>query len=64
MDQKIKTNRDHPYTQYENSKEWDVISMALKELSENDDLVIRTAETHVIGYLVQSLIGYSNNLKK
>jgi hypothetical protein len=43
------------YSEYKSSKEWKIIEKALKELVDNNDLVITTHQDYVIGYIIKKL---------
>jgi hypothetical protein len=45
----------HPYTEHEGSALWDATDAALGDLDRNGDVALRTARTHVVGYLCQQL---------
>jgi hypothetical protein len=55
MDQKIKISSCHPYKHLELEKEWRIISKALRDLSQNNDIIIKTPDSYVIGYLVKKI---------
>ena len=55
MDLKIKTSNSHPYRHLEDEKEWGVIANALKDLTENNDLITKTSDRYIVGYLVKRL---------
>lgn len=44
-----------PYDPYKNTELWNVISEAIDELIENDDLKGRTTHDHIVGYLCQKV---------
>ncbi len=44
-----------PYDRYKNTELWNVISEAIDELVENDDLEERTTHDHIVGYLCQQV---------
>ncbi len=44
-----------PYDQLKKTELWYVISGAIDELIENDDLEERTTHDHIVGYLCQKI---------
>ena len=44
-----------PYDRYKNTELWNVISEAIDELVENNDLEERTTHDHIVGYLCQKV---------
>lgn len=46
-----------PYEQYQGTALWQVISKAIDELVDNDDLEERTTHEHIVGYLCSKLEG-------
>ena len=47
---------NHPYKEFETSPLWSVIASALKDLVDNDDLILNTSENYVIGYLCKRVM--------
>ena len=45
----------HPYVEYEKSKLWKAVDVALLDLQKNKDLKITTAQPYVVGYLCEQL---------
>jgi len=46
-----------PYDQFQDTALWQVISEAIDELVDNDDLEERTTHEHIVGYLYSKLEG-------
>ena len=46
-----------PYDQFQDTALWQVISEAIDELVDNDDLEERTTHEHIVGYLCSKLEG-------
>lgn len=44
-----------PYDRYKNTELWNMVSEAIDELVENDDLEERTTHDHIVGYLFQQV---------
>jgi hypothetical protein len=47
--------RDHPYRQFESTRQWSVLDRAIGDLVENHDLSEATAHEYVVGYLCKAL---------
>jgi hypothetical protein len=45
----------HPYKKYEGDPIWRALEKAIKALVKNGDLEEKTARSHIVGYLTQSL---------
>lgn len=45
----------HPYTKYEGSPLWNIISEAISELVENQDIEETTRREYIVGYLVKEI---------
>jgi hypothetical protein len=45
----------HPYEQFEKTPLWRAINKAVADLERNQDVELRTAREHFIGYLCQQL---------
>ena len=46
---------DHPYREYQGTPLWSVVQKALRDLTNNGDLDLQTAEAYVVGYLVKTI---------
>ncbi|WP_214769642.1 hypothetical protein [Exiguobacterium sp. s39] len=46
-----------PYDEYQETALWQIISEAINELIDNDDLEERTTHEHIVGYLYSKLEG-------
>jgi hypothetical protein len=46
---------NHPYSEFERTRLWQVVEAAVSELEYNHDLTLTTARPYVIGYLCQHL---------
>ena len=44
----------HPYSDYENTPLWNVISKSIAELEENQDIKLSTRREYVIGFIASS----------
>ena len=55
MDQNTNTKNLSPYAKYQNTEEWAILSHLLTELTNNQDIELKTAPEYVIGYLVEKL---------
>ena len=47
---------DHPYKDLESSATWAVISAALSDLEENQDIQLATRREYVVGYLTKKCL--------
>lgn len=68
MDPKIKIKNkimNHPYKEFENTKQWIVIKKVIEKLIENDDIELYTPIEYVVGYLCKktSLLMYKKNIR-
>jgi len=52
----------HPYSDYEGSPLWKVLSNAIRELVKNGDLSETTAHPYVVGYICKK-VSEANELK-
>ena len=55
MDQNTNTKNLKPYTHYQNTEEWAIISHLLTKLINNQDIELKTPVEYVLGYLVEKL---------
>ena len=55
MDQNINTKNLNPYVKYQSTEEWAILSHLLDELTNNQDIELKTAPEYIIGYLVEKL---------
>jgi len=55
MDQNTNAKNLNPYSHYQTTEEWVIISHLLTELINNQDIELKTAPEYVIGYLVEKL---------
>jgi len=46
----------NPYTAYERHPTWKILKNGLDDLVSNQDVLISTAESHVIGYLMSKIV--------
>ncbi len=49
-----------PYDKYKNTEEWQIISKAVQELIENNDIKSLTPNDYIIGFIVKQLIDKQN----
>lgn len=45
-----------PYEQFQGSRLWQGLVVALQELQATHEVALRTSEEHVVGYLCQELV--------
>lgn len=48
--------REHPYKSLEGLEVWSVLTRAIEDLEENEDLEKTTASPYIVGYLSKCLI--------
>ncbi|WP_157406249.1 hypothetical protein [Neobacillus drentensis] len=53
----------HPYTQFENTTLWNLISKIIDDLVENDDIEEKTQREYIVGYIISKLIESSDGKK-
>ncbi len=50
-----RVNNNHPYEQFEGTRQWSVLDRALSELTENSDLEEMTRHEYIVGFLCKAL---------
>jgi hypothetical protein len=45
----------HPYLDFEGTKNWKLLDQAIEELVLNSDLIERTNRAYIVGYLCKAL---------
>ena len=45
----------HPYSEYEKTDLWEIITKSIDDLIENQDIVLTTPKEYVIGYICKML---------
>ncbi len=54
---------DHPYGQFEGTRQWSVLDRALSELIKNSDLEEKTRREYIVGFLCNALSANEQDAK-
>ncbi len=52
-----------PYDKYKSTEEWQIITKAIQELIENNDINLRTPNDYIIGFIVKQLVDKQKDLQ-
>ncbi len=57
------SNHEHPYMLYQNTQNWELLSVAIEDLVRNRDLIVQTNRTYIVGYLCKTLAEGAKSVK-
>tara|TARA_R110002050_G_scaffold44262_1_gene105506 strand:+ start:5675 stop:5845 length:171 start_codon:yes stop_codon:yes gene_type:complete len=47
--------KGYPYKELEKLKAWKIVNDSIKDLEDNQDIILQTQESYVVGYILKNL---------